>query len=215
MNSPQVFRCFSFVQQAVIDRYYRRCPCGQGLICKHSYKIAGIYKLYQCHKDSNSTSVLKHCNIGQFSYNMSCNISGTFPTDTYFCFECLRILSKKVSIGGISWVKTCFLRHVLETFLKVFSRSLSTQAVSPLMRFACPWRTFCKFQNIFDSDMKNYIGKLKMIKWNRFDTDCKNERDVFIRCISFTCPLPPQCFHDHFHHTFCTYGELCGLKSMT
>ena len=31
------------------------------------------------------------------------------------------------------------------------------------------------FEKFFDSHMKNYIGKLKMIKWNRFDTDCKNE----------------------------------------
>ena len=23
--------------------------------------------------------------------------------------------------------------------------------------------------------LKNYIGKLKMVKWNRFDPDCKNE----------------------------------------
>ena len=30
-------------------------------------------------------------------------------------------------------------------------------------------------QKFFDSHMKNYIGKLKMVKWNRFDNDCKNE----------------------------------------
>ena len=28
-------------------------------------------------------------------------------------------------------------------------------------------------EKFFDSHMENYIGKLKMIKWNRFDTDCK------------------------------------------
>ena len=31
------------------------------------------------------------------------------------------------------------------------------------------------YKKFFDSHMYNYIGKLKMIKWNRFDTDCKNE----------------------------------------
>ena len=31
------------------------------------------------------------------------------------------------------------------------------------------------FEKFFDSHMQDYIGKLKMIKWNRFDTDCKNE----------------------------------------
>ena len=31
------------------------------------------------------------------------------------------------------------------------------------------------FEKFFDSHVRNYIGKLKMIKWNRFDTDCKNE----------------------------------------
>ena len=28
-----------------------------------------------------------------------------------------------------------------------------------------------------------------MIKWNRFDTDCKNELTIFTSCISFTCPF--------------------------
>ena len=31
-----------------------------------------------------------------------------------------------------------------------------------------------------------------MIKWNRFDTDCKNERAIFTRWISFTGPLSLQ-----------------------
>ena len=31
------------------------------------------------------------------------------------------------------------------------------------------------FEDFCDSHMQNYIGKLKMIKWNRFGTDCKNE----------------------------------------
>ena len=30
------------------------------------------------------------------------------------------------------------------------------------------------FQKFFDSRMQNYIGKLKMMKWNRFDADCKH-----------------------------------------
>ena len=45
------------------------------------------------------------------------------------------------------------------------------------------------FEQFFDSHMYNYIGKLKMIKWNRFDTDCKNKRAIFTRCISFTGPF--------------------------
>ena len=31
------------------------------------------------------------------------------------------------------------------------------------------------FEKFFHSHMQNYIGKLKMIIWNRFDTDSKNE----------------------------------------
>ena len=31
------------------------------------------------------------------------------------------------------------------------------------------------FKKFFDSHMQNYVAKLKMIKWNRFDTDSKNE----------------------------------------
>ena len=31
------------------------------------------------------------------------------------------------------------------------------------------------FEKFFDSRTQNYIGKLKMMKWNRFDADCKNE----------------------------------------
>ena len=31
------------------------------------------------------------------------------------------------------------------------------------------------FEKFFDSQMYKYIGKLKMIKWNRFDTDCTSE----------------------------------------
>ena len=42
------------------------------------------------------------------------------------------------------------------------------------------------FEKFFDSHMQEYIGKLKMTKLNRFDTDCKNERTIFTRCISFT-----------------------------
>ena len=30
------------------------------------------------------------------------------------------------------------------------------------------------FEKFFDSHMYNYTGKLKMIKWNRFETDFKN-----------------------------------------
>ena len=33
------------------------------------------------------------------------------------------------------------------------------------------------------------IGKLKIITWNWFDTDCKNEWAIFTRCISFTGPF--------------------------
>ena len=31
------------------------------------------------------------------------------------------------------------------------------------------------FEKFFGSHMQKYIAKLKMIKWNRFDTDSKNE----------------------------------------
>ena len=30
-------------------------------------------------------------------------------------------------------------------------------------------------EKFFDNHMLNYIGKLKMIKWNRFNTECRNE----------------------------------------
>ena len=39
----------------------------------------------------------------------------------------------------------------------------------------------------------NYIGKLRMIKWNRFDTDNKNESAIFTRWISFTGSLWLEC----------------------
>ena len=43
------------------------------------------------------------------------------------------------------------------------------------------------FRKFFKSHTQNYIGKqLKMIKWNRFDTDCKNEWAIFNRWISFS-----------------------------
>ena len=45
------------------------------------------------------------------------------------------------------------------------------------------------FEKFFDSHMKNYIGKLKMMKWNRFEIGCKNES------ISFTSPLWQLCLH--------------------
>ena len=45
------------------------------------------------------------------------------------------------------------------------------------------------YEKFFDSHLKNYIGKLKMITWNRFDTDCKNEWAIFTRLISLTGPL--------------------------
>ena len=41
------------------------------------------------------------------------------------------------------------------------------------------------FEKFFDSHVQNNIGKLKMIKWNRFDTDCKNEWAIFSHRISF------------------------------
>ena len=31
------------------------------------------------------------------------------------------------------------------------------------------------FEKFFDSHMQNYIAKLKIVKWNRFDTDCEIE----------------------------------------
>ena len=34
-----------------------------------------------------------------------------------------------------------------------------------------------------------FIGKLKMVMWNSFDTDCKNEWTIFTRLISLTGPL--------------------------
>ena len=40
--------------------------------------------------------------------------------------------------------------------------------------------------------MQNYIHKLKMIKWNRFDTYCKNEKmnELFSSAVlAFTGPL--------------------------
>ena len=33
------------------------------------------------------------------------------------------------------------------------------------------------FEKFFDSHMWNYTGKLKVTKWNRFNTDCKNEQE--------------------------------------
>ena len=35
-----------------------------------------------------------------------------------------------------------------------------------------------------------------MIKYNKFDTDCKNERAIFTRGISFTGPLGRQIFQN-------------------
>ena len=35
------------------------------------------------------------------------------------------------------------------------------------------------FKKFFDSYMQNYEGKLKMIRRNRFDTDCENGRAFF------------------------------------
>ena len=47
--------------------------------------------------------------------------------------------------------------------------------------------------------MQNYIGKLNMIKWNRFETDYKNEWVIFTHWISFTGPLLPRVNkHTHF-----------------
>ena len=40
----------------------------------------------------------------------------------------------------------------------------------------------------FGSHTWNYIGKLKIIKWNRFDTGCKNEWVILTHCISSTDP---------------------------
>ena len=45
------------------------------------------------------------------------------------------------------------------------------------------------FQKFIDSHMQNYIDKVRVIKWNRCDTDCKNEQAIFTRWISFTGPL--------------------------
>ena len=45
------------------------------------------------------------------------------------------------------------------------------------------------FKKFFDSHLSNYIGKLKMITWNWFDTDCKNEWGIFTRLISLTGPF--------------------------
>ena len=42
------------------------------------------------------------------------------------------------------------------------------------------------FKKFFDSHLWNYIGKLKMITWNWFDTYCKNEWAIFTRLISLT-----------------------------
>ena len=44
-------------------------------------------------------------------------------------------------------------------------------------------------EEFFDNHMESYIGKLKMVKWNRFDTDCKNEWAIFTPCYNFTGPL--------------------------
>ena len=45
------------------------------------------------------------------------------------------------------------------------------------------------FEKFFHSYMYNYIGKLRIIKWNRFDTDCKNEFAMF------TAGLASQIFY--------------------
>ena len=47
------------------------------------------------------------------------------------------------------------------------SKDQLKQPISPILEV--------RFEKFFDSHMQNYIGKLKMITWNGFDTDCKNE----------------------------------------
>ena len=52
------------------------------------------------------------------------------------------------------------------------------------------------FEKFFDSHMQNYVGRLKVIKWNRFDTDCKNERAIFARWMTLTGPFAQPPSHD-------------------
>ena len=48
-----------------------------------------------------------------------------------------------------------------------FSKNRLKRPISPLLEVV--------FKKFFDSHIWNYIGKLKMIKWNRFHTNLKNE----------------------------------------
>ena len=47
---------------------------------------------------------------------------------------------------------------------------------------------FCIFRGGLQN---NFIGKLKVTKWNGVDTDSKNKSALFTHCISFTGPLQP------------------------
>ena len=47
-----------------------------------------------------------------------------------------------------------------------------------------------------------------MVKWNRFDTDCKNEWDILTRWISFTGPLSGELFSELIHLWTAYLGRL-------
>ena len=55
-------------------------------------------------------------------------------------------------------------------------------------------------EKLFDSHMKNYIGKLKTINTNRFDTHCRNEWVILTCWISFTSRLEGTGNKNEWHH---------------
>ena len=61
------------------------------------------------------------------------------------------------------------------------------------------------FEKFFDGHMKIYISRLKMIKQNRFDTDCKNELAILTCWISFTGPFERKLFQNNRMYTLVTW----------
>ena len=45
-----------------------------------------------------------------------------------------------------------------------------------------------RFENLFDTWMRNNLDKFKIVNWNSFDLTCKNKRAIFTHSINFTGP---------------------------